>query len=46
MEALVDYESGDWDALPRARRAPGEAPPPIPEAMLLGVRSMVLVGAG
>ena len=46
MEALVDFESGDWDHCLELTAVEADAPPPIPEAMLLGVRSMVLVARG
>ena len=45
MEALVDYESGAWDDCLELTAVDLDAPP-IPEAMLLGVRSMVLVARG
>ena len=46
MEALVAYELGDWDAVADLTLVDGQAPPPIPEAMLLGLRALVLVGRG
>jgi hypothetical protein len=46
MEALVSYEAGDWDTCLRLTQVAGQSPPPIPEAMLLGVRAMALVGRG
>ena len=46
MEALVAYESGAWDACLAVTSLSGQSPPAIPEAMLLAVRSMPLVGRG
>lgn len=46
MEALVDFESGRWDRCLELTAPGPDAPPPFPEAMLLGVRSMVLVARG
>jgi len=46
MAALVAYESGDWDGCRDLTRVAGQAPPPIPEAMLLGLRAMLLVHSG
>jgi DNA-binding CsgD family transcriptional regulator len=46
MEALVDFESGYWDECLELTSLGPEPPPPIPEAMLLAVRSLVLVGRG
>jgi len=46
MESLVAYERGDWDASMDLTMVGGSAPPPIPEAMLLAVRSLVCAGRG
>ena len=46
MEALVAYERGAWDDSLQLTLVAGTAPPPIPEAMLLGVRALVSVGRG
>jgi DNA-binding CsgD family transcriptional regulator len=46
MEAVVAYEHGDWDATLALTELDGQAPPPIPEANLLAVRALVLVGRG
>ncbi|MGZ8743111.1 MAG: helix-turn-helix transcriptional regulator [Nocardioides sp.] len=46
MAALVAYELGAWQECLALTSVEGEAPPPIPEAMLLGVRSMVCVHRG
>ncbi len=46
MEALVHYERGDWDACLELTSAADDAAPPIAEAALLGMRSLVLVGRG
>jgi DNA-binding CsgD family transcriptional regulator/tetratricopeptide (TPR) repeat protein len=46
MEALVAYESGAWDDVLAVTSLVGQSAPAIPEAMLLAVRSMVLVGRG
>ena len=46
MEALVGYESGAWDDSLQVTSLSGQSAPELPEAMLLGVRAMVLVGRG
>jgi DNA-binding CsgD family transcriptional regulator/tetratricopeptide (TPR) repeat protein len=46
MEALVAYVRGEWDAALDLTTMSGQAPPPIPEATLLGIRSLVCVGRG
>jgi DNA-binding NarL/FixJ family response regulator len=46
MESLVAYERGDWAAAMDLTMVGGSAPPPIPEAMLLSVRSLVCAGRG
>jgi len=46
MEALVAYESGAWDDVLTLTDPSDPAPPPLPEALLLAVRAMVLVGRG
>ena len=46
MEALVAYELGDWDAVLELTMVGGQSPPPIPEAMLLGIRAMTVVHRG
>ena len=46
MEALVAYETGDWDDALELTMVGGQSPPPIAEAMLLGIRVMVCVGRG
>ncbi len=46
MEAIVAYERGEWDTVLELTAVSGQAPPPIPEATLLGIRSMVCVGRG
>ena len=46
MQALVAYESGDWDECVDLTMVGGQAPPPIPEAMLLSIRSLVRVARG
>ena len=38
MEALVAYETGDWDDALELTVVGGQSPPPLAEAMLLGVR--------
>jgi DNA-binding CsgD family transcriptional regulator len=44
MEAVVCYESGSWDDVLTLTELAGEAPPSLSEALLLGVRALVLVG--
>ena len=46
MEALVAYELGDWDAVLELTMVGGQSPPPLPEAMLLGIRAMTVVHRG
>ena len=46
MEALVAYELGDWDDVLELTMVAGQSPPPIAEAMLLGIRAMTLVHRG
>src|SRR6478672_1876140 len=46
MEAHVAYELGDWDDVMELTAVGGQAPPPIPEATLLGVRAMCVVHRG
>ena len=46
MESLVAYETGDWDDALELTMVGGQSPPPIAEAMLLGIRVMVCVGRG
>jgi len=46
MEAHVAYQLGDWDDVMELTAVGGQAPPPIPEATLLGVRAMCVVHRG
>ncbi|HYO39698.1 MAG TPA: AAA family ATPase [Nocardioidaceae bacterium] len=46
MEALVAYETGDWDATLGLTAMDGQSPPPVAEAMLLSVRALVLGARG
>ncbi|CAN5280744.1 helix-turn-helix transcriptional regulator [soil metagenome] len=46
MAALVAYERGDWAECRELTEVAGQAPPPIPEALLLGLRSMLFVHSG
>ncbi|MEO5710154.1 MAG: AAA family ATPase [Nocardioidaceae bacterium] len=46
MEALVGYETGDWDDALELTMVGGQSPPPIAEAMLLGIRVLICVGRG
>ncbi len=46
MEALVAYETGDWDDTLELTMVGGQSPPPIAEAMLLSIRALVCVGRG
>ena len=46
MAALAAYELGAWEQCLALTAVEGEAPPPIPEAMLLGLRAMVCVHRG
>ncbi len=46
MEALVAYETGDWDAALGLTAVDGQSPPPVAEAMLLSIRALVLVARG
>jgi DNA-binding CsgD family transcriptional regulator/tetratricopeptide (TPR) repeat protein len=46
MEALVAYETGDWDDALELTVVGGQSPPPLAEALLLGARVRVCVGRG
>ena len=46
LESMVAYETGDWDVVLDVTSTVGQSPPALPEAMLLGIRAMVLVAQG
>jgi len=46
MQALVAYEGGEWDECVDLTMVGGQVPPPVPEAMLLAIRSLVRAARG
>jgi DNA-binding NarL/FixJ family response regulator len=46
VAALLRYVRGDWDGALRATDVTGEAPPPVPEALLASIAMMVRAGRG